>query len=448
MSQQLGLRKLAKDSSLNLIRQIWSMVLGLATSIVVARALGAEARGIYAVAVLLPSLIVTFLSGGISSALVYYTARGEFSLIESIHSSIIFSLITSAIGIILGLALTIFAHNLLFPGIPTPVLLLTLILVPITFFRDNSMTIFQGIQDFRAYNLVAIIPQGMIFLLTLVLVWWLQTGVEGAAFAVIAGNFVSLVMVYMLLSRRIQPGSVFPIRIQKGKLYQLLSFGLRAHFSTIVAFLNYRSDVFLLNLLVSKTSVGLYDVAVSLGERLWVISGAVSMVIYPRVASLENESDKRELTVFVTRALFWFNLIISLVIYVLAEWVIVLLYGEDFRNAGLGLRLLLPGIVFWNITRVLANDIAGRGKPEITGVQAAISAGINIAANLILIPYMDFLGSALATTLSYSILTFSMIFAFCRLSGATWYELIVPTRMDVQRIRRGTGWLIARLKRV
>lgn len=447
MSQHLGLRKLAKDSSLNLIRQIWSMVLGLATSIVVARALGAEARGIYAVAVLLPTLIVTFLSGGISSALVYYVARSEFSLLESIHGSLIFSLITSLIGVIVGLALTVFAHTVLFPGIPTHILLLTLILVPITFFRDNSMTIFQGIQDFRAYNLVAIIPQGMIFLLTLVLVWWLQTGVEGAAFAVIVGNFVSLVMVYRLLARRVK-SPLLPIRFQKGKMSQLLSFGLRAHFSTIVAFLNYRSDVFLLNLLVTKASVGLYDVAVSLGERLWVISGAVSMVIYPRVASLENESDKRELTVFVTRALFWFNLVISLMIYVLAEWIIVLLYGEDFRNAALGLRLLLPGIVFWNITRVLANDIAGRGKPEITGVQAAISAGINIAANLILIPYMDFLGSALATTLSYSILTFAMIFAFCRLSGARWYELIVPTRMDVQRIRRGGGWLIARLKRV
>jgi O-antigen/teichoic acid export membrane protein len=63
MSQNLELRRLARDSSYNLIRQIWIIIIGLIVSIILARGLGAEQRGIYTLAVLLPEILVIFESG-------------------------------------------------------------------------------------------------------------------------------------------------------------------------------------------------------------------------------------------------------------------------------------------------------------------------------------------------------------------------------------------------
>src|SRR5207244_886579 len=130
---------------------------------------------------------------------------------------------------------------------------------------------------------------------------------------------------------------------------------------------------------------------------------------------------------------------------VVAEWAIVMLFGEEFRSASLALRLLLPGIIMESVSKIIANDIAGRGRPGINAKLAALAAFINIVANLVLIPRLDFAGSAIATSISYSVLAVTLIFWFCRLTGSNWRELIIPTREDFQRFRTVFQWGIARL---
>ena len=77
MSYRLELHKFARDSSYNFFRNMWKILLGLAISILLARGLGKENRGIFALALLLPNMLYTFMRLGIGAATVYYVGRGD-----------------------------------------------------------------------------------------------------------------------------------------------------------------------------------------------------------------------------------------------------------------------------------------------------------------------------------------------------------------------------------
>lgn len=114
--------------------QFINLILGIGTSVILARILGPEGRGIYALAMLLPSIIVTFGNLGIGPATVYFVARGEFRKQEILGNNVLLSIGISSIGVLLGLVIILFFRKVVFPGVDSAYLLLALILVPIEFF--------------------------------------------------------------------------------------------------------------------------------------------------------------------------------------------------------------------------------------------------------------------------------------------------------------------------
>ena len=72
-----------KDTAITFITRIISLILGIVTSIIIARLLGPENKGIYTMAALLPQLIVTIADLGIGPATVYYVT-GHKSLVTCV----------------------------------------------------------------------------------------------------------------------------------------------------------------------------------------------------------------------------------------------------------------------------------------------------------------------------------------------------------------------------
>jgi len=130
----------------------------------------------------------------------------------------------------------------------------------------------------------------------------------------------------------------------------------------------------------------------------------------------------------------------------IAGWLITLLYSPEFQEAAFSLRLILPGIVLLNTVRVLANDIAGRGLPEINLLQSAIALAVNIIANLILIPLFAARGAALASTISYSVLAILTLRVYCRLTKVPWLSIYLPNRTDLAYLLKVWGIALKRLR--
>jgi O-antigen/teichoic acid export membrane protein len=439
------LRQFFKDSTFNFIQQGWALVIGLLTSIVVARGLGAEDRGIYALVMLLSGLIILFLNSGIEPAIIYHIARGEYALADLIASSLILNAGVSLIGCLAAWGVITLFHAALFPAAPPQRLLLSLLVIPTSIFASNTQAIFRGLQDFRTYSLIEIITQPIALLLSLLLIVWLGWGVPGAIIAIA----VRYVVVVGLVRYFLRDKSVHLIAVWRPSIIaDIFVYSLKAYAYNVSIFLNQRADVFLLNLLRTNPAlIGVYDVAVALAERFWAFSRAVSIVIFSRIASMQNvESERNKLTTIVVRYAAWSTLILAALIYILADWFISLVYGSDFLGSALALKLLLPGTLTLGMGLILSNDIAGRGKPHWIVLQSLFGLAINIGVNVILIPQWSFAGAAIASSISYSVITILTVTAFSRMTGIPARDLILPSRADLILWRRGWQWLRSRLR--
>jgi O-antigen/teichoic acid export membrane protein len=144
------------------------------------------------------------------------------------------------------------------------------------------------------------------------------------------------------------------------------TYGIQAHISNILGFLNYRVDMFLVNWFLGPAAVGLYSVGVGIVEKLWMVSYSASTVLFPRVAAETEEQRRKEFTPLVARAVLWTTGLGALALVLLSRWIVLLLYSEAFLPAVGALQALLVGIVALSAGRVLANDIS---RARISGTE-------------------------------------------------------------------------------
>lgn len=445
----LRLRHFARDTGYNFVRQIWTLLLALVTSIILARVLGVEDRGVYALTFLLPVLTAMLANSGVQNAVIFMVARADFDLGAIVTGTLALSTGVSLIGGVLSALFVTLFHDLLFAGVSLELLFLGLLIFPVTVYKDNLASVFRGREDFVSYNQIELIPQTVILLFTLVFVWWLRLGVTGALLAIILGRLLAFGMALYLLWRLLLKQSQPAFRLNRAYIQQTLNYGVRAHMGHVVHLFNYRADILMLTLLTGQTAaVGLYDVAVTLAERLWTVSQSVSMVLLPRAASPESdEATRRHLTPLITRHVLWGSMAMAIVVFLFAPWVIRLLYGEEFRESALALRILLIGIVMLAAGRIVASDLAGRGLPEINARLGVVASASNLILNAILIPRMGFSGAAVASAVSYTLLTLLIANAYHRIVRVPWLQLWWITAADLALWRSGWQRLRARVQR-
>jgi O-antigen/teichoic acid export membrane protein len=120
-----------------------------------------------------------------------------------------------------------------------------------------------------------------------------------------------------------------------------------------------------------------------------------------------------------------------LLVFFLADIVVRVLYSSAFVAVVTPLRWLLPGILTAAIGKVLVAEILAREKIHYTTWIGVVIAPANIVANLVLIPHMGIAGAALASSISYSLLSLMMIWFYRRETRVPWSAL-VPRLSDLQ----------------
>jgi len=178
------------------------------------------------------------------------------------------------------------------------------------------------------------------------------------------------------------------------------------------------------------TAVGFYAVAVGLAERLWFLSESASVVLFPTVSAEKDELTKKTFTPLVSRSVLLITAVGAAILFLISQWVVVLLYSSEYLPAIQLFRILLPGIVFLSADRILANDIAGRGLPLLNTYVGAVGIVVQIVLNLLWIPALGATGAAWATSISYGLTTALRLWLYRRLSGNSLATVLVPQSSD------------------
>ncbi|MBC7231556.1 MAG: flippase [Actinobacteria bacterium] len=440
--------KFIQGTAITFISGILSFLLGIPASVILARMLGPEGRGIYALAMLLPTMIVTLGNLGIGPATVFYIARGDFRRQEIFGNDALLSLFIGGSGVLVGLVVVFFFRQAVFPGVSLNYLLIALTLVPLELFFSYVNCILLGAQRIKEYNYVQII-QSVLFL---AFIAFALLGAKGdVTGAVLAGIFSWLIVniIVFILAKRIADGII--LKPNKTYIKKAAAYGAQAHLANILGFLNYRIDMFMVNIFLDPAAVGLYAIAVGLIEKIWMVSHSASTVLFPRIAAEREEERQKDFTPLVARTVLWTTAIGALVLALLSRWIILFLFSEAFLPAVGALRALIIGVIMLSAGRVLANDLAGRGFPRLniyTGLAAVVT---NVALNSIWIPRYGIVGAAWASTASYSVTFLLALFFYCRISGNRWTKVILPQPGDLSLYygiaNRSIRWMRKKLRR-
>ena len=425
---------MSRNISATFLRQIAAALLGLVSTAIVARVYGPEGNGMLAIALLLPSMLSTFLNLGVAPANVYFLGSAQISVRQLLGANLRIFVLLGALGLVLGAVTLRWQAEQFFPGVSPFVLWLALAAFPIGLLNGYLISVFQGLQQFRPYNILAI-TQSVAFLVLVIAVT--LAGSHEIVFLV-GAQVVSQCLVLVLTARWLIP-LVGPREGPKPPwdfVKSTLSYGWKAHLGNMLAFINYKADILLTNFFLGPAAVGIYVIAVVLAEKLWLVSQAVSTVLLPRLSQLSSDEAKRQqLTPLVARWVLLITLMGGIVVAFLAEFLIALVFGPHYKDALLPLWILLPGIVLMSASRVMANDIAARGRPELNMYTAILVVSVNVVGNLMLIPIYGLPGAATATTIAYTLNLILRLIIYRRFTKNNWTDTLFVKMGDLQLLR-------------
>lgn len=446
-TQGLGLSKLAANTSTTFGRQVGSGLLQLVIIAIIARAYGPEGNGVYNVALLLPSMLATFLNLGVGPANVYFISAGKVAVSTAWQYSLKLSLYLSVLGVVTGSVLLWRYSEQWFPGVPQELLWFALSIFPISLLLGFVSSIFQGLQQFRAFNLILLAQPAFTLIIITALV---ITGISNLIWLLVA-HLIGLVITLLASIYLLQPylgQAENSNKVNKNYGSFVLNYGYKAHLSNILAFVNYKADIFLVNFLLTPLAAGIYVISVQLCERLWMFSQSISTVLLPRLSELsENEELRRELTPLIARLTLLSTSIASIILAIIGLPLIGLIFGSQYLEAYGPLLILLPGIALLSPARIVANDLAARGRPELNMYRSFVVVMCNVIGNILLIPDYGLAGAAFATTFAYIINLLLTLVMYCYITKVPILKILIVQSGDLKKIFSFVVHMMRRLAR-
>jgi len=424
MASEHSTSQLVRNIGSTLVTRVAVMLVALLSSVLLARLLGPEGRGVFALLLLIPSLATSLGLLGFEQANAVYAGlepRGRRTLIWQSAA------VAACVGTVLAATAVVYFLSGA-PGFealaaaPPALVLLLLATIPARLVVEYWGAILRGMNRIQILNMFEIGGKLAPFLGVVVLVWALDLGVAGAAWSD-AGASVAAVIVLGLLLRAV--GAWGRPAWDSSLWRRVLTFALPVHAGTIAAYLNYRVDEFIVAAYLPIEALGLYAIAAGLAERIWIIPGSVATVLLPH---LTNQRSDAGVSAAICRHVVMWTGAACIVVFAVADPVITVLFSSSFAGAVAPLRWLLPGIFTLSIGKVLVAELLARERPRYTVLASGAAVVANIVGNLLLVPRIGISGAAIASSVSYSILSAILIVCYLRVTGLSWRALVPGTR--------------------
>lgn len=411
------------------VTQIITLILMLVTSVILARALGPAGKGQVALLSTIGMIVSLIGNLGIGAAATYYLNRAKEAraMIASNALSIQLGLTFLVLAIIIGLAPWLVSH-VLKEQVTLPLLLLGLFLVPLTTLSGVLNGLLVGLGEIGKYNYSNITLRGTQLVFIIILLSLTLLSVAGAIIITGLSSACAAALGFYWLR---QSGLHLRPHVSKSWIRAFLSYGTKAWVGNILQYFNYRLDTFIVNYFIGAAGLGQYSLAVTMAEFVWYIPNAVSTVLFPKTAADWDTATR--FTPIASRNTALIMTLGAIGLGIVSFPFIRTVYGEEFVPSVMPLLALLPGIIFLGVGKVLASDLAGRGKPHYGTFSASAGLILTIIFDFLLIPTIGITGAGIASSLSYGLSSMVLLYLYVRLSGNTVSSVLLIQSSDLQR---------------
>ncbi|HEY3104549.1 MAG TPA: polysaccharide biosynthesis C-terminal domain-containing protein [Pyrinomonadaceae bacterium] len=413
------------------------------SGIVIARWLGPDGFGAYAVVNVTVALALQIGSAGLPSANTYFIARDRNAVGPIWANAIVFALLIGSL-LAAGVLTLAWLRPSMFGGVGTRLLAIAAVSIPFQLLFLLNLNVLLAMDRIRQLNLFdALLPALVLVNAVIALIVLRQQLSFLISLNTAAGSVLSLVLA-IFLGRVI--AALNPARTMRPDaqlLKAMLAYGFKFYISIMAGAIIFRADLLIVNHFRGAAEAGVYGVASQFSFLLLMLPGVIATLLFPRVAA--SQDTRGEFAVQVTRH----TTVIMLMTCGAAaalSFMLPLIYGARFADATVQLLILLPGIFLVGLESVLVQHFTGTGLPVAIPVFWLVTLGCNIGLNLLLVPKFGARGAAVTSTVSYALIFLLVAVYFCAKTGRGPLETFLLRSHEFRTLFTPRRWLSSATK--
>jgi O-antigen/teichoic acid export membrane protein len=425
MLRRLLARGLVRAGIVTYVFSGLTLVANLVTGIVSARALGPSGRGVFVALTTVTQLAGLLFAMGVAQSLSYYIARRpeDGPRLLTTWTAMLVPLTALAIAVSELLLPAIFSGDQQSLDLGRWFVFSIVLVVGL----ELNYGLLLGKHDFFVYNVLRFAQAALIAIAFIVL--WIgdDLTVKSALIGAIIGSSTAMLAGLARSVARVGIGPLDP-RLGAASLW----YGVRGQGSTVATNVTARLDVAMLPAFVSNANVGLYSIAANLSLIVHQLSNTFAGLVLPAAAASDAERSRAKVI-----GSLWASLAVAAVLAaflaLFARPLIGLVYGDAFRDAAEPLLLLLPGVVLFAGSSILAAGVAAAGRPFTATFAQLLGMLVTVAGLFAFLRSGGITAAALVSTASYTTVFAAMLIAYKSITGTPWFAF-VPTRRSVREV--------------
>jgi O-antigen/teichoic acid export membrane protein len=401
---------------------------------VITISLGIEAFGAYAQILAVVNLLELIFGLGLYTSLVRYGRRTE-RLADLYYSLLVVTTLSAgAVSLVIALFATELSALTLGSTEYADAFRLGALLTWIravfrltwNYFRiDSRIKLFSAIEGLKAYGIVAVVTVSVLFL---------DAGLVGLFLSMVLLEVFTIVVIQVKIVREI--GVTVP---SFRNLRMHLKYSVPVALSSLAGNVSSRADRVMIGFFLGASAVGVYSIAYQIATAITMFVTPIRQTFFPEFSKFIDEGELQKCSTYLRTGIRYF-LIVALPsvagMYLIGPDVISLLTAGQGIPSPLVIAVIALGIVAQGVEQlygVIMDAI------EETGRRAkflSIGAVVNILINVVAIPSFEILGAAVATLLTYLLV-----------SALTMWRVnqLVPTALPKLTIVRSSGASFAML---
>ena len=391
-----------------------NMLVGILYTPILTAKLGQSEYGLYSLVTSVVSYL-TILDFGFGNAIIIYTTKYRVSKQkekeEKLHG--MFLIIYTIIGIIAGIIGAILWINVdklfgnsmtheelqkakVFMGILTLNLVLTF---PLSVF-SSIITAYEKFIFSKLLNLIRIIATPIVMLVLL------NVGYKSIALVILNTvlNLVTLILNYVYCKQKLH------IKLKFGKidiklLKEIMAYSVWIFLNSIMDKINWNVDQFILGTISGTAVVAIYSVASQLNQMYLNFSTAITGVMLPKVAKMEEQkaTDEEFSQVFIQTGRIQYivmALIMSGFVLYGQEFINLLWVGPEYSQSYMIACILMLPLTIPLIQNVGLNIIQAKNQYKLRVIVLFVFAIFNLIVTVFLAKLYGGIGAAIGTSLS------------------------------------------------
>lgn len=275
--------RVVRNTSYLLLARVTTVVIGVVTSVLTARYLGANGLGILGFALAFTAILSVLVDFGLGTLATREVARNKELASKYLTNFVIMRLFLG------GVFFALIAFLVNFLGYSQQTILVTYVIavsVVVGTVAGTIAALFQAFQEMQYVALGSVVTS-LVLLVGITGAVVLHIGVVGFAFVYIIANAVTLAYFCIAYARRFPlQGSMIDWGFWKGSLKEAWPMAAL----TISVMVYFRIDVVILSLYKGAAEIGLYTVAYTVSETTTIVPTVFMASLFPLISQMHEHS--------------------------------------------------------------------------------------------------------------------------------------------------------------